>query len=173
MKLLLKTVALSLCLTPGFASGQVSNSTGSNPTGESHIQQVIRALAPDNMLRHALERGERGDGIHQPWMDRMKQLGIKQAGFLIRYSWKGQVVTFKFLNVVYSTEYCSDNSVIRDRKLLKQIHDDGLELELRQAILESVKKSVFAKWHSGQVKDDEFAESLFDDETLPLIGLIF
>ena len=103
----------------------------------------------------------------------MKEYGIKQAGFLIGFSRDRQGFTFKVLTVTYSTEYyANDGAVIHSRKLLKRIRDEGLDQELREAVLQKAKTHFSLTWRAGQVEHGNFEESLLDDETLPALGFI-
>lgn len=142
---------------------------------EERVQQVLKNLEPDSALRHALEQGQRGDCLHKSWMDKMRQFGIRQASFLIEYSWKKERVSFKIKNTSYLRHYYSnyDTDQIKDRKLLREIRESGLERELREAILKSVQSSVFAKRGKAQVARDVFEANLLDDEALPVLDIIF
>jgi len=140
---------------------------------EEHAQNVMRTLESDNALRHALEEGERGDCIHQPWMDTMRRFGIKQASFLIEYSWKRDKVTFNVKKISYLTYYYSHyDQAIRGRTL-RAIKRSGLERELIDIVLARVKKGPFSVRHFDQVAKDVFEENLLDDESLPPLGMIF
>ncbi len=157
------------------------NASATNPTAanvnstpcEERAQQVLKSLEPDNDLRHSLERGERGDCLHQSWMDTMRQFGIKQASFLIEYSWKKEHVTFRIKKISYLKNYYShyDDS-ITGRKL-RDIRKSGLERQLSDVVLTRVRKSVFAKRHADQVARDVFEANLLDDEALPVLDIIF
>ena len=142
---------------------------------EERAQLVLKSLEPDNSLRHALEQGQRGDCVHKPWMGKMRQFGIRQASFLIEYSWKRQRVSFKIKHTSYMKHYYSnyDTGQIKDRKLLREIRESRLEQELRETILASVQSSVFAKRGKDQVARDVFEANLLDDEALPVLDIIF
>lgn len=140
---------------------------------EERAQKVMRTLEADNMLRHALERGERGDCIHQSWMDTMRTFGIKQASFLIEYSWKHGEVTFKVKKISYLTAYYFHYDRAIKGQRLREIQRSGLERELVDVVLARVKKGPFAVHHSDQVAKDAFEENLLDDESLPALGMIF
>jgi hypothetical protein len=153
----------------------VQQSNEAKSSCEERAQQVFKSLTPDNALRHALEQGQRGDCVRKSWMDKMQQFGIKQALFLIEYSWKKEKVSFKIKNTSYLREYYFnyDSGRIKDGKLLREIKESGLEQELRDAILARVKSSVFAKREKDQVSRDVFEANLLDDEALPVLDIIF
>jgi len=172
MKVSLTTVVLIACLNNAVSlQGQTPNCRSA--AVDAHIKDVIAKLPPDSSMRRALEKGDRGDCIHQPWMDRMKQYGIKQAGFLIGFSRGRQGFTFKVLAATYSTDYADDAAaIIHDRKLLKRIRDEGIEQELRDAVLQKAKQFFSLTWRAGQGEHGKWGESLVDDETLPTLGYI-
>src|SRR5689334_18228935 len=58
-----------------------------------YIAQLINSLDQSNILRMALERGKRGDGVHHPWMDEMKKLGVRQVSYIFDFRWEGGAVT--------------------------------------------------------------------------------
>ena len=143
------------------------------PACEQRAQSVMRSLEPNNSLRHALENGERGDCIHQPWMDTMRRFGIKQASFLVEYSWKRDKVTFRVKKISYLTHYYSHYDRAITGRTLREIKKSGLERELIEVVLEKVKKGSFAVRHADQVARDVWEENLLDDEALPPLGAIF
>src|SRR5215471_16462105 len=99
------TTALLLALVLSVP-GQSSVSDNKSAC-EQRAQIVMRSLEPDNALRQALESGERGDCVHQLWMDTMHRFGIKQASFRVEYSWERNKVTFNIKRVTYLTTYYS------------------------------------------------------------------
>jgi hypothetical protein len=140
---------------------------------EQRAQTVMRALEPDNSLRHALESGERGDCIHQPWMDTMRRFAIKQASFRVQYSWKHDKVTFTVKKVSYLTHYYSHYDLAITGRTLREIKQSGLERELIEVVLSRVRTGPFAVHHPDQVAKDVWEENLLDDEALPALGAIF
>jgi len=140
---------------------------------EQRAQSVMRSLEPDNSLRRALENGDRGDCIHQPWMDTMRRFGIKQASFLVEYSWKREEVTFRVKKISYLAHYYSHYDRAITGRTLREIKQTGLERELIEVVLANVKKGPFAVRHADQVAEDVWEENLLDDEALPALGAIF
>jgi hypothetical protein len=57
-----------------------SENAGSSVPSQEHVKQVFLSLPPDSEMRHYLERGDRGDGVHYQWMDQMNQLSAKRIG---------------------------------------------------------------------------------------------
>ena len=81
---------------------------------EKWIAEVAASLPPDEPLRHLLEAGHRGTGIHELWMDAMKKRGVKQVLVDVRGNWY-QILGFrpdKVVRVVYRTEYFLPDSQI-------------------------------------------------------------
>jgi hypothetical protein len=165
------SVLLLLILAIG---GPAQASTADSKSAcEERAQKVMHTLEPDNALRHTLEQGDRGDCVHQPWMDTMRQFGIKQASFLIEYSWKHGAVNFKAKKVSYLPYYYSHyDGAINDQRL-REIRRTGLERDLINIVLAHVKNGPFAVHHSDQVAKDVFEDNLLDDDALPALGVIF
>jgi len=168
----MKTAFIILSLVFGL---QVQEPNGAKSACEERVQQVLKSLEPDNSLRRVLEQGQRGDCVRKPWMNKMQQFGIRQASFLIEYSWKKERVSFEIKNTSYLKHYYSnyDAGRIKDRKLLREIRESGLEHELREAILARAQSSVSAKRGKDQVARDVFEANLLDDEALPVLDVIF
>jgi len=156
-------------------SSTVQESNRSKSDCEERAQQILKSLEPDNSLRRVLEQGQRGDCVRKPWMDKMQQFGIRQASFLIEYSWKKERVSFKIKNTSYLKHYHSnyDAGRIKDRKVLREVRESSLEQELREAILARLQTSGFAKRGKDQVMRDVFEANLLDDEALPVLDVIF
>lgn len=119
----------------------------------------------------ALKEGQRGDGIHYTWMDKMRQLGIKQAFFLVHYSWKNRRYNYKVEEVAYFQQYYLQTSKIKNGSLLNQIRKSGLEKELREAIIARIKKYE-QPYKPEYAKEGESYHYLLDDEYLPVIGFV-
>ncbi|MBX7170594.1 MAG: hypothetical protein K1X72_06520 [Pyrinomonadaceae bacterium] len=167
----MKIIFLVLCFVI-VANGQQPDET--KQLCDKRAKQVAKTLEPNNILRTSIEEGERGDCIHQTWMDKMQKLGVKQASFLVEYSWKNGNVKFKVLNVSYFRAYFStpNLSEIKDGKNLREIKQSGLEQELKDAVIAQSKDSPFATYKKGQVKTDSFTANLLDDEALPIFWVI-
>jgi len=142
---------------------------------EDRVLQVAKNLETDNFLRRAIEQGDRGSCVRQSWMNRMQKFGIKQASFLIEYSWKKEKVSFKIKSTSYLRFYYTnyETGKIKDRKLLREIKESGLEQELEEAILARVKSSpLFAKRGKDSVRRDTLEVNLLDDEALPILDIV-
>jgi hypothetical protein len=175
----LKPICLALILSLTLiATGQQSVPvTGLTPAAESRIVEVLKSLRSDNELRLALERGERGNGIRYAWMDKMQQLGIKQATYVVDYGFKDRMGIIEMKSAAFLREYCRYDSQIKDRKLLRQVRDSGLEDRLHNEILDRAHEKVLrhmkdenqsakASPRQGHVT---FYLNLLDDEALPIL----
>lgn len=163
-------VFLVVILLAVSISGQ-ELSDENNTTCEQRAKQILGALTVNKStasVRFELEQGRRGDCIHKSWMDKMKEYGVKQTSFLIITSWKKQKLIFKIKGkATYLSDY--DSGLIK-KDLLKQIKLSGLDIELRNAVLEKLEKSF-----SGTPKNKvpyEFTISLYDEEALPISFMI-
>jgi hypothetical protein len=166
---------LSLTL---IANGQQSDSVnGLTPAAESRAREVLKNLPPDNDLRLALERGQRGNGIRYPWMDKMQQLGIKQVTYVVDYGVKDRMGIFEVKRTNFLREYYRYDSQIKDRKLLRQVRDSGLELRLHGEIIARAQEAVLRLMKNGKQSSKAsprprhvtFYLSLLDDEALPIL----
>ncbi len=64
-----------LCMRPWPCAGQ---SAGQNR--EQQVRELIESLPRYSTWRKMLEHGARGDGIRRPWMDEMREQGVKLGG---------------------------------------------------------------------------------------------
>jgi hypothetical protein len=174
MKLIVAILCLSL---PLVAGGQRSASDSSFAPAENRVQGVLKSLESDNTLRLALERGDRGDGIHHSWMDGMKRYGIRQASFVIGFKWNDGVRALKIREASYLRHYYRYDSRVRDRDLLRQVNESGLGRELRDAVLararadvprimENVRQTAGARPSKAH---GTLYLNLLDDEALPIL----
>ena len=142
---------------------------------EARALEIAKTLESSNVLRNAIERGSRGDCIRRPWMEKMRKFGIKQASFVIKYSWKNRKVTFKIVSTSYLRFYYSnyDTGRIKDKNLLREIEESGLKQELEEAILAEQKTSAFAVYDKERLKQDSYEANILDDEALPALYAVF
>ena len=173
----MKSICLALFLSLTLiANWQQSDSVnGLTPAAESRAREVLKSLQSDNELRLALERGERGSGIRYPWMDKMQQLGIKQVTYVVDYGVKDRMGILQVTSATFFREYYRDDSRIKDRKLLRQIRDSGLEERLHTEILARAGEAVLRHMKNGKPSSNArprqghvtFYLNLLDDEALP------
>jgi hypothetical protein len=137
-----RLVFLILLSLPFIVNEQSSSVGGLEPAAENRLQGILKGLESDNTLRFSLEKGNRGEGIHYAWMDRMRQTGIKHASFVIGFEWKGGVKGLKIKNISLLRRYYRYDTQIKDRNLLRLVRDIGLEQELVEAILTRARDAV-------------------------------
>lgn len=162
----MKSTLLILCFVT-VTFGQQSVETKRMCT--ERAEKIAETLETTNPIRNMIKKGKSGNCIHQSWMDKMQQFGVKQASFLVEYNWKKGKVEFKIKAVSFYLNYFSDSgdSEIKDKKILREIEASGLEQELRNEVIVQAKNSGFATYEKGNVKKDVFTAHLFDDEALP------
>ena len=171
----MKVLILFLCFVSGIA-GQESLPISHQPA-EHRVAQKIKTLESDNTLRLLLEQGKRGDGVHRAWMDKMQRFKIKQAAFTISFTWLNGVENLKITNVRFLQHYYRYDTQIKDQSLLREIQVDGLERDLREAILlravefiPTIMKNVA---QTTNVKSNQARGTLYlnllDDEVLPIL----
>ena len=136
-----------------FANAQLSNLKVQSC--EERAQQIVRTLEKSNFLRTAVEQGSRGDCIRFNWMDKMQKFGIKQASYLVESKWKNNEASFKIKGIYYIKTYYQnyDTALIKEKNLLEEIREGGLEKELKEIILSKLEKSAFAKREKGSINN--------------------
>ncbi|MEJ7575947.1 MAG: hypothetical protein WKF74_02960 [Pyrinomonadaceae bacterium] len=148
-------------------------------TPEERVQQVLtnleckeskRATAYEGFV-DAVKRGERGDGVRYPWMDKMRQLGIKQVFFVIRFEYRNGEYKYKVKEIDYLRRYYCYEGEVKGGNLLRQIRKSGLESELKEAIVAQIKRYE-RKYQTGNVKEGDEYHYLLDDEYLPVISFV-
>lgn len=174
MKAAIITLVLNLAL---ITNGQQSSCvTGLSQSAERRIQEVVKNLESDNPLRLSLEEGCRGDGIHHAWMNKMKQYGGRQVSFIISFNWETGIESLKIKDISFLRQYYRFDTEIKDRDLLRQINDAGLEQELRDAILgravtavPSINNVARTVNISSRRAHGTLYLNLLDDEALPIL----
>lgn len=148
-------------------------------TTDEHVKQILNNLACKESKRaiayegfvDAIKRGEKGEGVHYPWMDKMRRLGIKQAFFVVQFSYKHGEYRYKVKKIDYLRRYYCYDEEVRDDKLLRQIRKSGLEQELKDAVVARIKKYE-RPYQPGYVTEGEEYHYLLDDEYLPVIDFV-
>jgi hypothetical protein len=137
-------------------------------TAESDIKGLIESLPAGSSLKRAMEGGARGTGIHYPWMDHMRQLGVKRALVRTEFLRRHHPTGIKVSRIVYFSKYIEDCAQISDPQRLAQIGASGLDNELRQT---AVDRTAAGRW---MVIDKPYGTKLgvgtvelFDNEWLP------
>jgi len=120
---------------------------------------------------NALKEDQRGDEIHYSWMDKMQQLGIKQAFFVVHYSWKNGQYKYKVKEVTYFQQYYLDASKVKNGSLLNRIRKSELEKELKDTVIARIKKYE-RPYKPEYAREGESYHYLLDDEYLPVIDFV-
>lgn len=172
-----KTFLLACAVLACAASARAQMSAAVEPACEERARRVLDALPQDNMLRHALESGQRGDCIHRPWMDELKRLGVKHVSFVIHYKITKKGASLKIGKVAYLTGYFQYvDHRLKDKRLLREIKESGLERRLREAVVEAEREwadGVLARVRAeGHDAGGYMDATLLDDEALPRVDLI-
>lgn len=144
---------------------------------EDHIREIMNALPVDSFLRHELEAGARGDGIHRLWMDEMKRESVKRAvvKISIQFSRKGYPRDMGVANVIYYDDYDSISKQITDQIRLDRIRASGVERDLRKAALERAAHGSWVDVPRPRAKPfvGGTTVEIFDDEWLPVVPPLF
>ncbi len=130
-----------LMLTLGVRSVSLQAAAATNPSAEAHIHEVMNGLSRGSDLYKALSRGARGDGVHYPWMDEMKNNGIKKVKVSIDVAFDrhGRPKQMRIRSTEYFSHYDSDTP-ISDSERLNTIRAGGLERTLNDLALQRTAK---------------------------------
>jgi len=131
---------LALIITIVVHGGSPQQKVPPSPEIEEHIREVVKELPADSNLRKALMQGARGKGVHYPWMDEMRKLGVRRAVVWIdiRFTHKGRPKRANFNRAEYFTQY-EGGTAISDSAQLDIIRTAGLEEDLSAIALEKAK----------------------------------
>jgi hypothetical protein len=104
-------------------------------------------------------------------MDDMQQLGIKQAFFVVHFSYRNGAYNYRIKEAHYLRHYYCYEGEVTGGKLRRQIRKSGLERELNDAIIARIKR--FEKpYQVGNVTEGDVYHYLLDDENLPIIDFV-
>ena len=163
-----------------------SQTTARLPGAEGRVERVIQQLE-DEKTRMCTERvggcfelesfveslrsGHRGEGVKYGWMSKLLRLGVKQVDLTFEFSWHKEGARFKFKKINYFRKYYVPKSLVKERQLLRQIKDGGLEQELKDFVAARLKKQ-YGSYKEGNVKRGDDNITLFDDEALPFMSWV-
>lgn len=167
----MKTVIslLWLLCAAGHANPQTRTKPGT--AVEQHIRDVIGQLSSSSLLKLELLGGARGDGVRQPWMDEMREHGIRTArvSVSIDYHRNGRPKRMSVQRTELFAGY-EDTNPISDPKRLQAIADSGLTQILDQIAIERASHGFWVDVPNPRPRPFEggVQVDLFDDEWLPV-----
>jgi hypothetical protein len=165
MKTILLILALGIFVT---AAAQGTNTSG--VLAELACKESKRAPSYEAFVE-AIKKGERGDEVHQPWMDVMRRLGIKQAFFVVHFSYRNGIYKYTVKEIHYLRRYYCYEGEVTGGKLLRQIRESGLERDLKEAVVARIKR--FERpYQPGNVTQGVEYRYLLDDETLSIFDFV-
>lgn len=107
-----------------FFAGQQAKETES----QLRIQNLISTLPEYSWLRTQLQSGMRGGGKSEPYMERMRQAGVRRAEFKLTALWHGGgPQNIRILERLYFSKYDGPHAQASDEKALEAIRANGLE----------------------------------------------
>jgi len=169
-----------LIILPLLFNAPAPRPAAEGATCEERARQVLQTLPESNDLRYALAQGARGDCVRRPWMDGMKRFGVKHASFHVRYTITKDKMGLKVEKVFLLRDYYQygDAHLIKDKRVRREIKESGLERQLREAVLDRLKKEWAASvqdrvCRNGGMGDGTMEGALLDDEALPVIDHLF
>lgn len=164
-------ILVSQCLPLDTFAQHAPQSQTAARSGDERVRKILEGLEPDNALRLALERGDRGDGLHYVWMDRMKLHGIKQVSFSVYFNWGKRGKKLRVVDARYLRQYYRFDTSFDDRPTIEQIRANGLEHELSDEILRRAKANLAQRLNSLRSSQScgTLYLNLLDDEILPIL----
>ena len=169
MRNAVSSATLAVLLT--LSLGRMPKAQSQPQSGDGHVQRIITSLEPDNTLRVALERGDRGNGIFRTWMEEMRQHGVKQASYRVRFRWSPTSKKVVIEDSAYLRHYYRFDSKISDEMNLKRIEQSGLAKHLAKEILRRARQNLTQRTHdvlSPWVCGTLYL-NLLDDGILPIL----
>jgi hypothetical protein len=165
----MKTLLLILVFGMVVPVGAQETNT-SRILAETACKESTRAIGYED-FSESIKKGERGEGVHYTWMDDMQQLGIKQAFFVVHFSYRNGAYKYRIKEAHYLRHYYCYEGEVTGGKLRRQIRKSGLERELNDAIIARIKR--FEKpYQVGNVTEGDVYHYLLDDENLPIIDFV-
>lgn len=163
---LLFLVASGLLVFLSAAAQKPGPEAALTPAVEKHLQEIAESLPSDSLLRYWTARGVHGDGVHHPWMDEMREEGIKRVLVGTEFVWHKKPMGIKVTRLVYFSTYEGDCGQISDPAQLAKIRSSGLEAELSD---QAVQDTLRGHWrfidHSPRhLKSGVTVITLLDDE---------
>ena len=124
-------LALILVLGGAVAVDGPQSKHESSVAVEQHIREVVGELPANSLLRGELLHGLRGDGVRYPWMDEMREQGVKQVVVWIGISFngRGRPKRVDMKRTQYFTQYDGGEPVLSADRL-NAIRASGLEKKL-------------------------------------------
>jgi hypothetical protein len=170
--------ALILVLGGTVAVGGPPSQYESVAAAEQYIREVIGELPLNSALRDELLHGARGDGVRYPWMEGMREQGIKQVVVWIgiNFNWRGRPKRMNVKRIQYFTQY-DEGAPILSADRLNAIRASGLEMNLDAIALEGAARSAWVD--VPRPRPHPFVGGIrltfFDDEWLPTtyVGLYY
>jgi hypothetical protein len=145
--------------------------SGADQVCKEKAARISSDLESTNPMRIAIELGSRGDGIHHPWMDTMKRVGVKEVSVGVRFLQDGKIPTLQIGEITYFREYKSGPSEVRDANELGHFKQLGLQRELERFVLAEAQRIIppYLRKEGYKRAHGIFPFVLLDDECLPAI----
>jgi hypothetical protein len=164
----LRAICAAFFISFAFVFAYSQNVTGPNVCSERN-RLVKQTLKPtDSTLRRALDRNDRGDGIHWPWMDLMKSLGVKEANASVSFQFKQNQLILEIKAIYFYDRYYYYAS----EKQFDKAASNSLDT-LKKALHPWFFKRTAGFMANFNLEDDSCGNlslSLIDDECLPLVA---
>lgn len=134
------------------------------------VQHLLDELPTCSVLRAELQRGEHGSGGEQPYMLKMRQLGVQRAIVELDADLHGnRPENIRIMKHLYFRAFDGPNAQINDPSVLTAIRDNGLQAELDESARERVSSAPVFRGpdsHGTGEEASSFVE-FFSDPEIP------
>jgi hypothetical protein len=138
------------------------------------VQDVRDSLPQYSWLRPWLSRGERKAAKDQPYMQRMRQAGVRRVFFELGSVWRsGKPQDIRILTRLYFDKYDGPRSQIAEPRSIEAIRTNGLEALLDNVAIDWAKERPLLTGREHAIvrhpegKQMSTTAELFDDSRLP------
>jgi len=137
---------------------------------QEHIRRLIQSLPDDSRLRHYLEAGHHGNGVHYPWMDDMLRLDVKHVVFFVERKGRRKLRNIKIVHIVYFSDFDGNCSQITDPERLSRIQGSGLEAKLLEVATQRGLVEPILSMHGTHRWDASGVVKLYANERVPYVS---
>lgn len=164
------TLLIALAVTLLSCSGSHEPSTlVPSTSAREELRSIASRLPPNNKQRRLIEDGRLGRGVHQAWMEAMKQQGVRAAKVEVYMTWFLGAHRLEAVRVMYFDDYDLQASQIVNEDVLSRFQTSGLEKSLKSAALAAAPQGIWLDLPAPVWQPFKAATTvtLFDNEWLP------
>jgi hypothetical protein len=141
------------------------------PQSPPPVEQLINELQPCSVLRTELEDGTYGSGLDQPYMSRMRQLGVQRVLLELKAEVRdNRAKGIEVVRRLYFRQFDGAKSQISDEATLNTIEASGLKADLYRIALSRVSTAPIVRGadpHFSSTKQVSSVVEFFANAWLP------